>query len=53
MDGEKGPDERGLKPSLTTTHAKASRRVIETLWAGKTMGWTGSIQARTVPTCID
>ncbi|MDR3583748.1 MAG: hypothetical protein P4L59_00280 [Desulfosporosinus sp.] len=32
-DGEKGPvfrpaDERGLKPSLATTHAKASERVI-------------------------
>jgi len=32
----------GLKPSLATTHAKVSRRVIATLWAGKTcerMNW--------------
>ncbi|HEY8909812.1 MAG TPA: hypothetical protein VIM51_05975 [Desulfosporosinus sp.] len=27
----------GLKPSLATTHAKASRRVIATLWAGRTL----------------
>ena len=27
-DGEKGPDESGLKPSLATTTAKASERVI-------------------------
>ncbi len=27
--------ESGLKPSLATTHAKASRRVIATLWADK------------------
>ena len=25
---------KGLKPSLATTHAKASRRVIATLWSG-------------------
>ncbi|HEY8909821.1 MAG TPA: hypothetical protein VIM51_06020 [Desulfosporosinus sp.] len=31
-------NESGLKPSLTTTHAKASERVIATLRAGKTDG---------------
>ena len=35
----------GLKPSLATTYAKASRRVLATLWAGKTRG---PVQGRTV-----
>ena len=37
-DGEKGPDERGLKPSLATTTAKASERVIADPQAGNAKG---------------
>ncbi len=37
-DGEKGPDESGLKPSLATTTAEASERVIADPLAGNAKG---------------